>query len=134
MLPLGPQPRHPDGELPHLDLSNIQSTTHEVADDVQFGASPPPPNNLHDVVVGGLEVVSAPPHVATEDPIQKGSTADMEEEEAALMLFSFSQAKPQAPTKAQHVASHKDLFKLQEVRNQLPTRRPYTSPGWWTLS
>ena len=121
MLPLGAQPRHPDGELPHLDLSNIQSATREEADDVQFGPSPPLANNVHDVVVGGLEKVedvAAPPHVATTDPIQQGSTADMEEEEAALMLFSFSQAKLQAPTKAHHTASHKDLFNLQEVRHQ----------------
>ena len=57
-----------------------------------------------------------PTRIATQ---QTGQTADIEEQEVALMLFSLSQGATQALSSKPTIrtSSHKDLTKLQAVRN-----------------
>ena len=76
----------------------------------------------HDVTAGtglNLQRLNLPPLDTAGSQKQRGPTEDLDEEEAALMLFSLSQAQPQQTSKRS--ASHKDLIKLQEVSSSYAT-------------
>ena len=105
-----PLPRTLDQSL-LLDLSKINDV-----ELIKQEGEPVDEAGGHDV--GGI-AFAPPADVATgQGCIRRTSTVDMEEEEAALMLFSLSQVQPQA-TKGS--ASQKDLTRLQDV--SLPSFR-----------
>ena len=110
-----------------LELSELAAL--EQAEDINVDQMPAGPHS-HDVTAGprhnlpNLETSAiAEAEQGHQDP--KGDLDD--EEEAALMLFSLSQAQPQVSKRS---ASHKDLIKLQEVRAAGPLGRRTRCHRW----